>query len=203
MEKEQEQRVFDLTEDELYDFFQTQQKIHMLEEYQILNADLLNRVRRVLDLKDIMKEETSNHKRMKKAINKYAKQYKKEEYVKNLLKRLKKEEDVIAIKYISSVMDLMKIVYKVLNTFSFERDLPALEKYYEFEMEDMVLVNHVIKQLENIDSADIIEYEILCALNLAVEQYVSCIENDVNYMSLFDNKFPYVDIVKEEEKADE
>ena len=100
-------------------------------------------------------------------------------------------------------MNLMELVHKVLYTEAFEKDLPILEKWYEFEMADMVLVNGLIKGLKYFDSSDVTEDDVLGALNFAVEQYVNCIENNTEYADTFDSSFPYVQIRKEEENANE
>lgn len=168
-----------------------------------MRTDLLDRVKRILDLRDLMKITMSNHKRVRRIINKYAKPCKKEADTKKLLKKQELEENMIGVRYISSVMNLMELVYKILYTEAFERDLPCLEKWYEFEMEDMVLVNDVIRGLKYFDSLDVTEDDVLGSLNFAVEQYVNCIENNTEYADTFDSSFPYVQIRKEEENANE
>ena len=200
---EEEKNILDFTQDEMIKYIQTQRRIYALEEYQSMKTDLLDRVKRTLDLRDLMKITMSNHKRVRRIINKYAKPCKKEADTRKLLKKQKLEENMIGTRYVSSVMDLMELVYKVLYTEAFEKDLPTLEKWYEFEMEDMVLVNDVIRGLKYFDSSDVTEDDVLGALNFAVEQYVNCIENNTEYADTFNSSFPYVQIRKEEENANE
>lgn len=197
---EEEKSILDFTQDELIRFIQMQRRIYALEEYQSMKINLLDRVKRILDLRDLMKITMSNHKRVRRVINKYAKPCKKEADTKKLLKKQELEENMIGARYVSSVMNLMELVHKVLYTEAFEKDLPALEKWYEFEMEDMVLVNDVIRGLKYFDSLDVTEDDVLGALNFAVEQYVDCIENNTEYADTFDSSFPFVQIRKEEKE---
>ena len=197
---EEEKNILDFTQDELIRFIQMQRRIYALEEYQSMKTNLLDRVKRILDLRDLMKITMSNHKRARRVINKYAKLCKKEADTKKLLKKQELEENMIGARYVSSVMNLMELVHKVLYTEAFEKDLPALEKWYEFEMEDMVLVNDVIRGLKYFDSLDVTEDDVLGALNFAVEQYVDCIENNTEYADKFDSSFPFVQIRKEEKE---
>lgn len=197
---EEEKNILDFTQDELIRFIQMQRRIYALEEYQSMKTNLLDRVKRILDLRDLMKITMSNHKRVRRVINKYANPCKKEADTKKLLKKQELEENMIGARYVSSVMNLMELVHKVLYTEAFEKDLPALEKWYEFEMEDMVLVNDVIRGLKYFDSLDVTEDDVLGALNFAVEQYVDCIENNTEYADTFDSSFPFVQIRKEEKE---
>ena len=171
-----------------------------MEEYYLIREDLLDRVMRVLDLRDLMKITISNNRRTRRILNKYAKPCMKEADTRKLLKKQQLEEDMIGVRYVSSVMELMDLVYKILYTEAFEKDLPALKEWYEFEMEDMVLVNDVIRALKYFDSSDISEDDTLGALNYAVEQYIKCIEDNTEYIDTFDNSFPFVQISKEEKE---
>lgn len=198
----EEKNILDFTQEELIKYIQMQRKIYVLDEYQSMRTDLLDRVKRILDLRDLMKISISNHRRTRRVINKYAKPCKKEADTRKLLKKQELEENMIGTRYVSSVMDLMELVYKILYTDVFEKDLPALEKWYEFEMEDMILVNDVIRGLKYYDSADITEDDILGALNYAVEQYIDCIEKNTEYIDTFDCSFPFVQIKKEIKEKD-
>ena len=200
---EQEKNLLDFTQEELFRYIQMQRRIYALEEYQLMKTDLLNKVKRVLDFRDLIKITESNCKKTRKIINKYAKQYKKESDTKKLFKKQEVEEEFIGNRHLFAVMDLMELVYKILHTDSFEKDLPALEKWYEFEMEDMVLVNGVIKGLKYADSSNVSEEDILNAINDAVEQYITCIEYNADYEDTFEQSFPYVYINKKKENADE
>ena len=55
-----------------------QRRIYALEEYQLMRTDLLDKVKRILDLRDLIKETMSNHKKVRRIINKYAKSIKKD-----------------------------------------------------------------------------------------------------------------------------
>lgn len=200
---EQEKNLLNFTQEELFRYIQMQRRIYALEEYQLMKTDLLNKVKRVLDFRDLIKITESNCKKTRKIINKYAKQCKKESDTKKLFKKQEVEEEFIGNRHLFAVMDLMELVYKILHTDSFEKDLPALEKWYEFEMEDMVLVNGVIKGLKYADSSNVSEEDILNAINDAVEQYITCIEYNANYEDTFEKSFPYVYINKKKENADE
>ena len=199
----EEKKNLEFTNEELIEFVHTQRRMMCMEEYYLIRKDLLDKVKRVLDLRDLVKITASNHKKTRKIINKYAKQSRKESDTKKLFKKQQLEEEMIATRYLHSVMGLMEIVYKILYTDAFEKDLPALEKWYEFEMEDMILVNGLVKGLKYYNSLDVTEDDVIGALNFAVEQYVECIENNTEYADIFDKSFPFVQLNKEEENADE
>lgn len=197
---EEEKKNLEFTNDELINFLHTQRKLACMEEYYLIRKDLLDRVMRVLDLRDLMKITISNNRRTRRILNKYAKPCMKEADTRKLLKKQQHEEDMIGVRYVSSVMELMDLVYKILYTQAFEKDLPDLKEWYEFEMEDMVLVNDVIKALKYFDSSDVSEDDVLGALNYAVEQYIKCIEDNIEYLDTFDNSFPFVQISKKEKE---
>lgn len=177
----EEKKNLEFTNEELIEFIHTQRKMMCMEEYYLIRKDLLDKVKRVLDLRDLVKITASNHKKTRKIINKYAKQSRKESDTKKLFKKQQVEEEMIATRYLHSVKGLMEIVYKILYTDAFEKDLPALEKWYEFEMEDMILVNGIVKGLKYFNSLDVTEDDVIGALNFVVEQYVECIENNTEY----------------------
>lgn len=197
---EEEKKNLEFTNEELINFLHTQRKLACMEEYYLIREDLLDRVKRALDLKDLMKITISNNRRTRRILNKYAKPCMKEADTRKLLKKQQLEEDMIGVRYVSSVMELMDLVYKILYTQAFEKDLPALKEWYEFEMEDMVLVNDIIRALKYFDSSDVSEDDALGALNYAVEQYIKCIEDNIEYLDTFDNSFPFVQISKEEKE---
>lgn len=113
---EEEKNILDFTQEELIRFIQMQRRIYDLEEYQSMKTNLLDRVKRILDLRELMKITMSNHKRVRRVINKYAKPCKKEADTKKLLKKQDLEENMIGARYVSSVMNLMELVHKVLYT---------------------------------------------------------------------------------------
>lgn len=198
---EEEKKNLEFTNEELINFLHTQRKLACMEEYYLIREDLLDRVMRVLDLRDLMKITVSNNRRTRRILNKYAKPCMKESDTRKLLKKQQLEEDMIGVRYVSSVMELMDLVYKILYTQAFEKDLPALKEWYEFEMEDMVLVNDIIRALKYFDSSDVSEDDALGALNYAVEQYIKCIEDNIEYLETFDNSFPFVQISKKEKES--
>ncbi len=199
MEKEND---FELTNEELKRFIKTQRKIYCLEEYYSLRRQLLNEVIKIIDLLQQLKLTISNHKKIKKVINKYAKQYKNEKDVKNLFIKLNRQEKMLGCNYIASVMNFMELVYNILNTEYFEKDLTSMEEWYSFEFDDMILVNDVIKNLLNFDTQNLTEQDVLKSLNYAIEKYIDCINNDTNYIDTFDSSFPFVRIDKVEQEED-
>lgn len=75
-------------------------------------------------------------------------------------------------------------------------------------MEDFVFVNGIIKALRDYSSFDTTEFEVMNALNIAIEEYINCIENDVDYREKFDKNsmfvcFPEKEEDKEQEEKDE
>ncbi len=195
-----EKNVDEITIEELLRNIKTEKRIFWYEEYHLIRHDLLNNVKRILDLRHFMKTTKSNCKRVKKIINKYAKSFKKEKDTKKLYKKLDDEKDFIIVNYIDTFIDLMKLIYKILNTESFDKDTPSVEKWYEFEMDDMVLVNGIIKELDNYNSKNITEEDILKALDRTISKYVSCIEEGIDYSTTFGSTFPYVQIKTEQEE---
>ena len=73
-------------------FLKREREIHTIEECDNIGLTMFDRVRKVLDLRDLMKETRLNFKRVRKILNKYAKESKKEHDVKKLLK--KQEEEI-------------------------------------------------------------------------------------------------------------
>lgn len=200
MEKEQNE----LTKEDLLKFIRTQRKLLCMDDYLVLRKKLLYAVERVLDLKELMKIIDNNHSRTKKILKKYIKSYKKETDIRKLLKKQEKEEKIAQLRYVYAVKELMEIVYEVLSTLEFEKDLPALEKWYEFELEDMVLVNDMIKGLKYYNSSNINEDIILESLNYAIARYIKSIEDNSNYINSFEKSFPFVRIKPSgEESANE
>lgn len=185
-------KLIDCTNDELIDFIKKSREIYSLEESDNIEQILTDRVRRTLDLRDIMKATRANHKRTRRIINKYIKPMKKEADVKKLLKKQDEEIIIIESRYVASMVDLMMIVIKALGSEMFQRKLESLEVWYEFEPDDLILANGIIKALENNSSFDTTRDEVMNALDDAIYEYVYCIENDLEYRERFDKKFMYV-----------
>lgn len=194
----EKKRITDFTQDELMRYIETQRKNYAFYEYQLIKTNLLDKVKRILDLRDLMKATICIHKKTKRLINKYTKVYNKKSDEGKLLRKQENEENTIIAKYISSVMDLMELVYEILYIENFENDIPNLEKYYKLEMNDMVLVNDVIRELEKYDSFNVTEEFILYALNLAIKRYIKCFNNNIKYRDTFDDLFPFIEISIEE-----
>lgn len=200
---EETKNVDEFEINELLKCNQMMRRIYWLEEYHLMRHDLLDKVKRILDLRNLMDMTKANDRRIRKVINKYAKPCKKE---KDTKKMIKKEEDILRFignNYISAVKDLMEYTFKILYTEAFDRDITSLEKWYEFEMVDMVLVNGMIRELSDFNSSDVDEDIILQSLNKAVCNYVQCIENDIYYPEVFDMSFPFVNIQKEEQEGND
>ncbi len=199
---EEEKNIKYDTREEIMAFLKKQREVYAIEECENIEQVLYDRVRRVLDLRDLMKETRLNFKRTKKILNKYAKPSKKELDVKKLLK--KQEEEIIMIegRYVASMVDLMMIVIRALGSELFSNNLVSLESWYEFEVEDFVFVNGIIKALKYNNSFNVDSDEILRALDFAISEYVHCIEEDINYRGLFDNNFMFVSLPESEEQED-
>ena len=73
-------------------------------------------------------------------------------------------------------------------------------KTFEFEAEDLVFVNGFIKALKYWSSFDIDDNMMIRALDVAIDEYVKCIEEDKNYRDLFDKSFMFVSLPKIEEQ---
>ena len=128
---------------------------------------------------------------------------KKESDISRLLKKQEDEILMIESRYVASIVDLMMIVIQALDSEGFQKELTSLETWYEFEMEDFVFVNGIIKALKNYSSFDITEFEVMDALDIAIEEYINCIENDVNYREKFDKKFMFVCFPEKEENKEQ
>ncbi len=192
----EEENDKELTNEELEKYIETQRKICCLEEYYSYRKQLLNEVVKAKGLLKLMQLTISNSSKFKKIMNKYAKQFKNEKDVKNLLSVFEKEDEMLGNKYIASVMNTMELVYKILDIDLFEKDLPALEKWYTFEFDDMILVNDIFIYLKKFDEDFLTETDVLKALNYSIEKYVDCIDNDINYIDTFNSSFPFVRLEK-------
>lgn len=204
-----EKNLIDYTKEELIEFIKKSREIYSLEESDSIEQILTDRVRRTLDLRDIMKATRANHKRTRRIINKYIKPMKKEADVKKLLKKQDEEVIIIESRYVASMVDLMMIVIKALSSEMFQRKLASLEQWYEFEPDDLILVNGIIKVLQHDSSFSVSNEEVMNALDDAIYEYVYCIEKDLDYRKRFDNKFMFVcfpekkeENINEEEQED-
>lgn len=198
-----EKKLIDCTQEELIDFIKKQREIYSLEESDNMEQILTDRVRGVLDLRDIMKATRANHKRNRRIINKYINPMKKEADIRKLLKKQENEVIIIESRYVASMVELMMIVIKSLGSEIFQSRLASLEEWYEFEPNDLVFVNGIIKALKNNNSFDTTRDEVMRALDFAIDEYVCCIENDLDYRKKFDKNFMYVCFPEKAEKLNE
>ena len=144
-----------------------------------MKKELLDNVARVLDLRDAFKTIISNNKKTRKIINKYAKTYKKEKDIKKIIENMEEQEETIGYNYKYSVFSLMKIVFKILYAETFRKDLPVTKLWYDFDMEDMVLVNGLIRELKRFNSSNVTADDILGALNFSIYKYGRYLEKDI------------------------
>lgn len=205
--------ILDLTKEELVSYINTERKIYCADERYLFKEYLINAVSKVLDIRDLAITITQEEKRVRKMINKYAKPCKKEKDMKRLLKKQKELIDTVMMKEVDAVTELMYIVDMLINDDMYHdlfiKELPALEDYYQLKMEDMVLVNGVLRELKKYNSENINEEIVFNALNYAISEYIVCIENDNDYTEYFESGFPFVLIYKcetkdsDEEESDE
>ena len=83
-----------------------QRELHALEECDNIEEVLFARVKRALDLSDLMKATRLNIKRTMRILNKYAKDNKKELEVKKLLKKQEEEIIMIESRYVAAMVEL-------------------------------------------------------------------------------------------------
>lgn len=199
---EEAKNLKDFTNEEFIVFIKKAREIYAIEECENIEQILCDRVRKVLDFSDLMKLAKANYKKSKRIINKYAKTMKKEKDIKRLLRNQENELDAIESRYVASMVDLMMIVVRVLDSDLLSNKLTSLEKWYEFEPDDLILVNGIIKALKYNDSFDISSDDVMRALDFAIDEYIYCIENDVTYREKFDKSFMYVCFPEKEEQED-
>lgn len=199
---EETKNLKDFTNEEFIAFIKKEREIYTIEECENIEQLLCDRVRKTLDFRDLMKLAKANYKKSKRIINKYMKNMKKEKDVKRLLKNHENELNAIESRYVASMVDLMMIVIKVLGSELLSNKLVSLEKWYEFEPEDLIFVNGIIKALKYNDSFDISLDDIIEALDFAIDEYVTCIEKDEVYRDKFDKSFMYVCFPEKEEQED-
>ena len=186
----------ELTQKELVELLAKERRLNCMEEYYTMKKELLDNVARVLDLRDAFKTIISNNKKTRKIINKYAKTYKKEKDIRKVIANMEEQEETIGHNYAYAVFNLMKIVFKILYAETFRKDLPVTKIWYDFDMEDMVLVNGMIAELKRFNSSNVTAEDILDALNFSIYKYSRCLEEKIKYIETFEKSFPYVVIKK-------
>ena len=97
----------------------------------------------------------------------------------------------------------MDIVFSMISEppfcFIFENDI-ELDDYIVLEFEDMVLINGYLQELKPYNSNSINIEMLFVALNEAIFEYVSCIQNEEDYTKGFED---FVQINNEQEDEDE
>ena len=187
-----------LTKKELVELIAQERRLNCMEEYHIVRKELLYKVERILDLRDVFKAAKSNNRKTKKIINKYAKNYKKEKDIRKIIENVENQEIAVSDSYISAVFDLMKCIFKIIFNEIFRNDLLLIENWYDFDMEDMVLVNGLIKELKYFNSSNITVEDIFAALNLSIFKYTKCLKDNIKYIDTFEKSFPYVEVKKKQ-----
>lgn len=172
----------EITKEELISLINAERKMSYFEEKCLFEKYLINAISRILDLRDLERNIIQEEKRIRKVINRYAKNYKNEKDVKKVFNKQEKIIDLVSIRNLEAVSELMNIIDLMINDYRykdlFKDDLTELEDYYQFEMEDMVFVNGVIRELKSYNSKNINISTIYEAINKAIKEYVECIENN-------------------------
>lgn len=83
----EENNLFKYTQKGLIDLLKKQREEYALEEYFNIEENLVYKVKRALDLRDLMKITKTNLSKTRKNINKYAKYYKRETDIKRLIEK--------------------------------------------------------------------------------------------------------------------
>lgn len=173
------------------------------EEKNLFERYLINSISRILDLREIEKNVIQSEKRIRKVMNKYTKKYRKKKDIKKVFSKQEKIINLVSIRDLEAVSELIDIIDMMLNDNKynglFRSDLPELEAYYQFDMEDMVFVNGILRELKSFNSKSINISIILNAINKAIKEYVECIDNDEDYLKCFEDTYPFISISKREE----
>ena len=167
----------DISKEELKNSYHIQRKIFEMEEKHLLEKHLFFATQRVLDIRD----------------------------ARNIILTIdnNKLKELIDEQYLKSVNDLMDIVFSMISEppfcFIFENDI-ELDDYIVLEFEDMVLINGYLQELKPYNSNSINIEMLFVALNEAIFEYVSCIQNEEDYTKGFED---FVQINNEQEDEDE
>lgn len=197
----------EITKEELISLINTERKMSCFEEKCLFEKYLVNAISRILDLRELENNIIQEEKRIRKVIKKYAKNYKNEKDIKKVFSKQEKIIDLVSIRDLEAVSELINIIDMMINDYRykdlFKDDLTELEDYYQFEMEDMIFVNGIIRELKSYNSKNINTSIIFGAINKAIKEYVECIENDDDYFNHFEDSDSFVSITKQEEESDE
>lgn len=174
-------------------------KMYYKQVKYLLTQYLTCTISKILDLRELEKHIFYEGTIIENIINKYAKQNRNEKDIKEMFKKQNNILNLVSNNFLQSVIELIDIIYNLLNGVyikSFKKELPDFEDFYEFDIEDMVFVNGILKELKKYKSSNINEKIIFYAINKAIKEYVYCIDNNIDYSKCFDRKDTYITINK-------
>ncbi len=188
----EEKNIFNYTQKDFITLIKKQREEYALEEYFNIEENLLNKIKRALDLRDLKKSATFNLRKTRKSINKYAKYYKRETDIKKLIEKQKEEILMIESRYVSAIVDLMLALVQLYSSDIFKMKLEYRNLLYEYEEKDLIVVNGIIKALKKYDSFNVDIDIILETIYYALEEYIISIQEGLDYRENFSNNFMFV-----------
>ena len=188
----EEKNIFNYTQKDFITLIKKQREEYALEEYFNIEKNLLNKIKRALDLRDLKKSATFNLRKTRKSINKYAKYYKRETDIKRLIEKQKEEIFMIESRYVSAIFDLMLALVQLYSSDIFKMKLEYRNLLYEYEEKDLIVVNGIIKALKKYDSFNVDIDIILETIYYALEEYIISIQEGLDYRENFNNNFMFV-----------
>lgn len=188
----EENNLFKYTQKDLIGLLKKQREEYALEEYFNIEENLLNKIKRALDLRDLKKSATFNLRKTRKSINKYAKYYKRETDIKRLIEKQKEEIFMIESRYVSAIVDLMLALVQLYASDIFKMKLEDRNLLFEYEEKDLIVVNGIIKALKKYDSFNVDVDIILETIYYALEEYIISIQEGLDYRENFNNNFMFV-----------
>ena len=188
----EENNLFKYTQKDLIGLLKKQREEYALEEYFNIEENLVYKVKRALDLRDLMKITKTNLSKTRKNINKYAKYYKRETDIKRLIEKQKEEIFMIESRYVSAIFDLMLALVQLYSSDIFKMKLEDRNLLYEYEEKDLIVVNGIIKALKKYDSFNVDIDIILETIYYALEEYIISIQEGLDYRENFSNNFMFV-----------
>lgn len=188
----EEKNIFNYTQKDFITLIKKQREEYALEEYFNIEENLLNKIKRALDLRDLKKSATFNLRKTRKSINKYAKYCKRKTDIKKLIEKQKEEILMIESRYVSAIVDLMLALVQLYSSDIFKMKLEYRNLLYEYEEKDLIVVNGIIKALKKYDSFNVDIDIILEAIYYALDEYVISIQEGLDYRENFNNNFMFV-----------
>lgn len=188
----EEINLFKYTQKDLIGLLKKQREEYALEEYFNIEENLVYKVKRALDLRDLMKITKTNLSKTRKNINKYAKYYKRETDIKRLIEKQKEEIFMIESRYVSAIFDLMLALVQLYACDIFKMKLEDRNLLFEYEEKDLIVVNGIIKALKKYDSFNVDIDIILETIYYALEEYIISIQEGLDYREKFSNNFMFV-----------